>query len=108
MDGRNVYKTPLLSAKILAKETREFSIAEAYCETVTGQDKTSKDRIIIEDDEGDTRVSLNKTNYMRLAVAFGHETDDWIGKRVTVSVHKVQMNGKDTDGLLVQPAKRKK
>lgn len=105
-DFRDIYKTPLLSAKTLGKAVKTGAIFACYPETVTGSDKKSQDRIIIELDEGDTRIALNKGNASQLASVFGRDYNEWVGKKVKVVTKKVDYMGKATDGLDVQPIKK--
>jgi hypothetical protein len=47
---------------------------------------------------------LNKTNIKRLARILGDDTDDWIGKTVTLYVdHEVEYGGETVGGLRVRP-----
>ena len=105
-DITDIYRTPLLSAKTLGKAVLTCTIEACYPETVTGEDKQSKDRLIIEMNDGDTRVSLNKTNAMLLAAAFGKDYDNWVGKKIKISTQKVDMRGTKVDGLLITPLKK--
>jgi hypothetical protein len=105
-DYRDIYRTPLLSAKNLGKRVITDTISMVYPETVTGEDKQSKDRIIIELTNDDIRISLNKTNAVVLATAFGTDYDEWVGRKVKVSTHKVDMKGSKVDGLLITAIKK--
>lgn len=42
---------------------------------------------------------LNKTNASNIAQTLGNDTDAWIGKSVTLAVHKVSFQGKLVDGI---------
>lgn len=103
---KQVYKVALLSAKVLGKRKFTSTISAAYLETVTGSDKSSKDRVIIEVEDGETRIALNKNNANNLAHAFGDDTDEWVNRKVTVSTKPEKYMGNPTMGLDVQPVKK--
>lgn len=105
-DFRDIYKTPLLSAKTLGKKSMVSTIFLVYPETITGTDGKSQDRLVIEIDEGETRIALNKGNAVNLGAVFGRDWNEWQGKKVRVSTKKVEYMGKPTDGLDVQPVKK--
>lgn len=105
-DFRDIYKTPLLSAKTLGKKTFVSTISMVYPETITDDKGHSKDTLIIELDDGDVRISLNKTNATELADAFGRDYNEWQGRKVKIGVTKREFMGKPCDGLLVSPVKK--
>ncbi len=47
---------------------------------------------------------LNKTNANILEDAYGSETDDWTGKVIRITVHKVSFQGRPVDGMHVTPS----
>ncbi len=46
---------------------------------------------------------LNKTNALVLSDLYGPETNEWIGKRVTLYAARVQAFGKTVDAIRVRP-----
>lgn len=104
---RDIYKKPLLSAKLLGKRIINAKIQECYPETMTDPKGSSKDTLVIELDDGETRISLNKGNAVELAKAFGDDYTEWVGRRVKVATHKTEYMGKPCDGLQVVPIKGK-
>ena len=105
-DYIDIYKTPLLSAKNLGKKVITSTITMCYPETITGSDKESKDRLIIEVEDGEVRVSLNKSNAVALATAFGRDYNDWVGRKVKIVTKKVDFKGSKVDGLDVIPVNK--
>jgi hypothetical protein len=103
---KQVYKVALLSAKVLGKRKFTSTITASYLETVTGSDKSSKDRVIIEVEDGETRIALNKNNANNLAKVFGDDYEEWIGKKVLVGIKPEEYMGKKCDGLDIQPVKK--
>jgi len=104
--ARQYYKIALLSAKVLGKRTITSTINAAYPETVVGSDKTAKDRIIIEIEDGETRIALNKNNANALIEAYGDDYDEWNGKKVRVTTKPETYMGQPTMGLNVQSVKK--
>lgn len=104
---RDIYKKPLLSAKNLGKRVINAKILECYPETMTDKNNNSKDTLIIELDDNETRISLNKGNAVELAKSFGDDYTEWVGRRVKVTTHKTEYMGKSCDGLLVTAIKGK-
>jgi len=45
----------------------------------------------------------NKTNSNRIAMLYGDETADWIGKEVTLYVDIVDFQGKPTEAIRIKP-----
>ena len=106
-DFRDIYKTPFLSAKTLGKKVMTVVISAVYPETVGSGDKEARDKLIIEYDDGDGRIALNKTNAVALAAAYGRDYNEWLGKKVTVKVGKTSYMGSPCDGVFVTPASKK-
>jgi hypothetical protein len=53
-------------------------------------------------DDG-TQVSCNQTSCKALARAYGKESDGWIGKKVEVTLGKIQYNDETQEIILVKP-----
>ncbi len=104
-DIRDIYRTPLLSAKTLAKNTITSEISAVYVETNKGDNGQPKDQVIIELEEGEVRIALNKGNALQLAEKFGRDYTEWQGKKVKVTTKPTTFMGKPTMGLQVVPVK---
>ena len=100
---RDLYKTPLLSAKRMTEKEIKGVITAVYPETIKGSDGKTSDRLVIEIGDAEFRLALNKGNAIRLGEKFGEEYDQWVGKKVSITKHKTQYMGSPTDGLLVTP-----
>lgn len=105
-DYRDIYKTPFLSAKNLGNKPITSTISAVYPETINSKDNGQQDKLVIELDEGEVRIALNKSNAVQLGMAFGRDYNDWIGKVVIVTKKKTTFMGKPVDGLDVQPKKK--
>lgn len=99
-DFRDIYKTPFMSAKTLGKKVLTVTISAAYPETI-GAAGESRDKLVIEWDDGDARVALNKTNAVELAKHYGRDWNEWVGKKVIVKVGPTSYMGKPCDGVFV-------
>lgn len=57
----------------------------------------------------DKKLVVNKTNALMInEVAGSRDTDNWIGKSITLYGTKVEYGGKLTDGIRVRPPTKKK
>lgn len=52
--------------------------------------------------EDDRKLVLNLTNWDTLATAYGDESDDWAGHRVTLVSRRVSFKGKSTFGVRIE------
>jgi hypothetical protein len=50
-----------------------------------------------------SRLSINTTNNRVLVRAYGHDSDDWVGKQIELTVGEVEFQGKIQDSILVNP-----
>ena len=66
------------------------------------------ERLIIEFENHEKLLPLNKTNALNLADMFGDETDGWIGKEVELYREKVMFQGKRTPAVRVREPRRAK
>src|SRR5271166_1627924 len=75
-------------------------------ETFTGRDgkKQPKLRIVFEGKE--KAFICNITNAKRIEFMYGDETDDWIGKRITLFVDLVTFGNEVTEAIRVKPPKK--
>ena len=53
-------------------------------------------------DDG-SRFSLNTTNSRALARAYGTDSDDWVDKKITLTLGKIPYNGVPQDAIVVSP-----
>ena len=84
----------------LEQEFTTMTIDHADEETLMGEAK-----LVLYFEEEDRGVVLNKINTRRLIEAFGDDSDDWIGKRITLYTEPVDFNGKVTDAIRLKKAK---
>jgi hypothetical protein len=65
-------------------------------------DSGGKDRKPIIFFANDKQMVCNKTNGTTLGEMFGNETDDWIGKSITLIVQNVDFAGKSTPAIRIK------
>jgi hypothetical protein len=70
---------------------------------IIGQGRDQKEKPVLHFENGVRPMVLNVTNKNTLAKAFGDESDDWAGERITISCQKVDFGSKLVDGLRVAP-----
>jgi hypothetical protein len=101
MDMNEFYEGRFFKAAVWGpNKRRKLTITQVNREEF--QDDTSKPSLSFEgEDQG---LVLNKSNTELLIAAFGSDSNDWIGKQIVVSTHKVRnAKGGLVDGFLVHP-----
>jgi hypothetical protein len=58
--------------------------------------------------ESDKKLTLNKTRVKKLVEILGSDTDEWIGKKISLYRIDVQFQGKTMPGVAVTAAPKKK
>lgn len=62
----------------------------------------AKSKGVVSFKERDRAWILNRTNAECLAAMFGHETDGWHGKRVTLCAQSVRFGGETKNGIRIK------
>lgn len=101
---RDFYKRKLLAAKDMTNKVIKGTITMAYPETPSGKDSDGKPKLVIELDDGEHRIQLNKTNALELGRQLGDDFDEWIGKKVVISTINTTFNGAPAKGLKIVKA----
>lgn len=76
---------------IATVETKEFDDGNKLLLTFQGKKKG---------------LVANKTNASRIALLYGDETDDWIGKEIVLYTDIVDFQGKPTEAIRVRGTKK--
>jgi hypothetical protein len=100
---KDVYHDPLLSAEKLGKRVIKGVIMDVYRESQSGKGQNAHDRLVIELDDDETRISLNKGNARILGRAYGEDYDGWKGKKIKITTHMTSFDDKPCLGLLITP-----
>jgi hypothetical protein len=87
----------LSSADIAGREVRV--IIEHIAQETVGMDDDQRQKPVMYFKNGTKGLVLNATNWDTLAGSYGEESDDWIGKPVTLHVERVLYKGKATQGI---------
>lgn len=65
--------------------------------------KDGRSKPVVTIDQPGPQLVLNKGNAQALIDAFGPDSEAWVGRTITISLHVVQFMGKKTKGILVKP-----
>lgn len=101
MDAMKLCPAPHIEAAELKGETpviiKEVSFAEV------GEEKVTKGVLLFE--EFDRGMVLNRTNLKRIVEIHGAETDDWVGKKITLYPSETEFGGRTVDCIRVRQKK---
>lgn len=81
-----------------------FTIKKVDIETV-GQGNDADEKPVVYFKETDKGLALNKTNANTIANLYGGETNEWVGKQVTLFPTEVDFGGKQTLAIRVRSKK---
>lgn len=106
---RDFYRTPLLSAKNLKEKGNKLVGVIESIQPETIKDGKGKEsvKLVIEMDDGDVRISLNKTNVVALASVLGDDFEKWVGAKIEVTTKPTTYMGENTLGLSITAKKTK-
>ena len=102
MDYRALFKGEYISAAEFGDRRPTMTIAKVELCKLEQEDGRQKDKGIIRFRETDRGWVLNRTNAECIAAMFGRETNDWVGKRVTLFSTPVKFGGKTEPGIRVK------
>ncbi len=71
-------------------------------------DGDSKPQLVVLFDGAEKGLVLNKTNFKRIAAAYGPDDDNWTGKGLYLYAESTEYQGKETMGLRVRVPKETK
>jgi len=73
---------------------------------LTGQGgrKSKKPLCYFKESKSGKPLALNSTNCKTIAALYGHDTDAWVGKPITLYPTKTQMGGEEMDCIRVRPS----
>jgi hypothetical protein len=86
-----VFKSDFLKAEDLDEDTVVTIAGVEVKELGSGKDKDQKPVITFE--ELDKGLACNRTNAQTIAKLYGDDTDDWIGKQITLFATEVDFKG---------------
>ena len=86
------FDSNLFKATDLGKEDRVMTITSAEMEEI-GRGKDMETKIVLEFKGQKKKLALNKTNAKSIAKLHGDDTDDWVGKKITLYATETEFNG---------------
>ncbi len=95
-----MYPSKFLKASDIDQDY-EVTIVEVGTDNI-GQGDDREEKFIVHFDEFDKGLVLNKTNANLIAVQHGLNTEDWIGKKVVLTVEDVAFQGKITPAIRIR------
>ncbi len=101
MKASDIYSNAFLRAADLEGKTLTFTIKNVD----TGELPDGKQQLIVEFRETESKLGLNKTNKNVLVDLYGDETDEWIGKKVSLYPTRVDFQGKRVDAIRIEDRK---
>lgn len=101
---KDFYKKKLLAAKDLGNKPIIGKITMVTPETKQNAKGVEITQLVIELDDGDYRIQLNKTNALSLGKELGDDFDTWLNKKVKITKIRTTFNNSPCDGLAVHKA----
>lgn len=95
-----LYPSEWLRSADLAGNDVTYTITKISVEEMPGDD--DKQQPVLRFRETPKKFGLNRTNGNMLAELYGEETDEWIGKRVTLFPTRVDFQGKRVDAIRIR------
>jgi hypothetical protein len=102
MQANQLCPSPHLEAADLCGKDKVVTIKEV-CFKLVGEAKVNKGVVMFQ--EFDRGMVLNRTNLKRVIAQHGMETDDWVGKKVTLYPSETDFQGKTVPCLRVREKK---
>ena len=102
----NMKRSDVFKSKYLSKDDVDgdvtAEITDFRIETLQTQDSSEEKGVVVFD--GLKSLVLNQVNWDTIADLHGDDSDDWIGKRITLYVdHGVRFGKKKTGGIRIRP-----
>lgn len=103
MKINSAFPSAYLKAQDIPEETfAKVTIAKVTIEDVGGQNKPEDKKPVLYFQGKDKGMVLNKTNANIISKQFGDETDDWIGKTISLYQTEVEFKGDMVPALRVK------
>src|SRR5688500_9223445 len=101
MNISTAFPSKYLKAAELEADT-VFTIDRIEMENVAPQGKPDEIKPVVYFQEDERGVVLNKTNSETISSLYGPETDDWVGKQITLFATEVDFQGKQVLAIRVR------
>ncbi len=103
MKSESVFPSKYLKAEELDDELT-VTIKKVVMEEMESKDGRSQDKPVAYFKEINKGLVVNKTNWSIIAKQHGDESDDWVGKQITLFVMDVEAFGEMVNAIRVRPA----
>lgn len=101
MKINEAFPSAFLKAEDVGEDGTAFTITGVKLDTI-GQGADAEQKPIVSFRETDKKLVLNKTNAGVIAEQHGDDTDEWLGKKVTLVAREVEFQGKVTWGIRIK------
>jgi hypothetical protein len=105
MKSGEVYPSKYLKAEELDDELT-VTITKVVMEELESKDRGKHDKPVAYFKEVEKGLVINKTNWSIIARIHGDESDDWIGKQITLFVMDVEAFGEMVNAIRVKPPRK--
>jgi hypothetical protein len=105
MKGSEVFPSKYLKAEDLDEDV-EVTIKKVVLEELEQKDGTKQQKPVCYFEEGPKGLIVNKTNWSLIAKQHGDESDNWIGKTVTLTTVDVDAFGDVVSAIRIKPPRK--
>lgn len=100
---RKFFPTGFIDESDLPKDVT-VTIAGVAMESLQIPGRSKEDKLVLTFEGAKKKAVLNKTNAIRIAKMYGNDTDDWVGKKITLYFDPSVKFGNDrVGGVRVRP-----
>lgn len=105
MTGNQVYPSKFLKHDDIDEDVT-YTIAEVVMEELESRERGKEEKPCIYFKEVEKGLIVNRTNWSLIAKQYGDESDDWIGKQITLTVMDVEAFGDIVSAIRVKPQRK--
>jgi hypothetical protein len=105
MKGSEVFPSRYLKAEELEEDV-EVTIKKVVLEELEDKKGEKAQKPVCYFEEGPKGLILNKTNWFMIAKQHGDESDDWVGKRITLTTVDVDAFGDVVSAIRVKAPRK--
>lgn len=106
MRSGEVYPSKYLKAEDLGDEEPIVTIERVVMETLESKDRGKQEKPVAYFKGLEKGLVINKTNWSIIARIHGDESDDWIGKQITLFSMDVEAFGEMVNAIRVKPPRK--
>ncbi len=106
MKSGEVYPSKFLKAEDFGDDEPTVTIEKVVMEELESKERGKQEKPVAYFRGLEKGLVLNKTNWSIIAKQHGDESDDWIGKQITLFVMDVEAFGEMVSAIRVRPPKK--